>query len=145
MTTIAANREEMAADSKTTWGTVRSETRKISRIRGALVAAAGNVVRGRLFLDWYERGAEPDERPDLSPDRNGNGEFLAMVLDESGLWYYSERLVAVPLEDAWAVGSGQMPALAALRHGMSPKAAVEMALLVDNMSGPPVVVERLAE
>ena len=143
MTTIAANRYEMAADSRTTWGNIQSVSRKIVRVNGALIASAGSDENGRIFVDWYARGAKRDQEPEFDLGDDNEGRFEVLILDGSGLWWCSHRCVFVPVEDVWAIGSGMEVALAMLRSGKTPRKAVETALLVDADSGPPVVVERL--
>lgn len=133
----------MAADSRMTWGNIHSITHKIFRVRKAIVGCAGSDENGRIFVDWYARGALRNDKPEFDTGEDGADDFVALVLDRSGIYWFSDKLIPIPTEDKWAIGSGQDVALAALRYGMTPKEAVEFAMLVDSGTGPPVVVEKL--
>jgi hypothetical protein len=67
-----------------------------------------------------------------------------LVLSRSGLYLYDWQGIGVPVrEEFHAIGTGSAPALAALRYGMSPREAVEMAISVDVYSGGEVHEESL--
>ena len=145
MTTICADARVglMAADSRVSWGNIPSVTRKIHRIGNTLIGTAGSDENGRIFADWYAKGAKRNDEPTFDVGENGEEDFEALILDKSGLFWCSSKCVLVPVENIWAIGSGMQVALALLRSGRSPSEAVEAAITVDMGSGPPVVEERL--
>jgi ATP-dependent protease HslVU (ClpYQ) peptidase subunit len=141
MTTIACNRESMAADSRTSFGdgefTVVDD--KIERIGSALVGCAGSTPAIWRFLQWFrnqERGIDldSDKRPEFTED-----EFHAVVLNASGIfWYANSTYPSKIKEPFFAMGSGSQAAKAAMLCGKSPADAVAIALKCDKNSGPPV-------
>ncbi len=142
MSTIAANRSEMAADSQSTTGATRSRTprSKVQRINGHLVAAVGKTDVIPAFFEWYEKGRPKDDKPEVGES------FEALALTPEGLFQYYERLEPIGIvEDFWAIGQGSEIALGAMAAGASPERAVEIACELNIYTGPPVVVERLQE
>ena len=146
MTTIAANREMMAADSLTTIDDTRFQIskRKLHRLHQGLgnpehlVAASGQTRHIQRFIEWYSRFRPVDERPDLDED------FAALALTPEGLYYYDGGAYPFKVEGKyWAIGSGAEFALGAMAAGANPEQAVHAALRFDVGTGPPVVVERL--
>ena len=137
MTTIAANREMMAADSQAEMKNRSFHTRKISRVRGALIGTAGGAEVSRMFVHWYAFGADLSDRPQ-------GMDAVALVLDTNGLFVYEGNCYPVEITDEFmAIGSGAEVAVAAMMLGKSPKEAVAIACKVDLHTRPPVVVERL--
>ena len=107
MTTVAANRSEMAADSQGTRdsGLVvsRSEA-KVVRLAGDIVACQGTEDQIALFEDWYEGGRDPG----TAPTENLEDQFAALALTPEGRIFKWFRL-CVPcevFEDFIAFGSG---------------------------------------
>jgi hypothetical protein len=139
VTTIAANRECMAADSLANTDGRAFHTRKLYRVRGALIGISGGLDHGMMFVRWYAAGADLADRPK-------GLDASALALDRSGLYRYESECYPMPIEDGFAAsGSGAYAALAAMHMGATPKEAVEVACKVDVYTGPPVVVERLWE
>ncbi len=144
MTTIACNREEMAADSLTIIEDLRfGRNEKVRRVyRGLgnpshLVAGSGQSRHINRFLEWYGTFDAP-ERPDLGED------FAGLALTPEGIFYYDGGCYGVPMDlDYWAIGSGAQIALGAMAMGASPKEAVVIACGFDVGSGGPVRSERL--
>lgn len=142
MSTIAANRTHMAADSQSTAGQTKSRTprRKVQRINGHLVAAVGRTDAIPAFFEWYQKGRPKDDKPELGEA------FEALALTPEGLFQYYERLEPVEVvEESWAIGRGSEVALGAMAAGASPERAVQIACELNVYTGPPVVVERLRE
>jgi len=133
MTTIAADLETMAADSKCVLDGVSFQTPKIFRKRGVLIGTAGDSGPGNKFIEWY---GSKRKRPTLEAD----DEFEALVLTPKGLVYYGKDFEAVPITDGeFAIGSGSVAALTAMRvYGASPEEAVEAACQVDEGTEGPV-------
>ncbi len=88
VSTIAANRNEMAADSQSTAGSTKSRTPrpKFQRINGDLVAAVGSTDIIPRFFEWYKKGRPEDDKPDLGDS------FEALVLTPEGLFQYYKSL-----------------------------------------------------
>jgi hypothetical protein len=127
----------MATDSLANVSGLKFRTRKLYRIRGALVGLSGTMDEIVMFAHWYERGADLADRPQGIAG-------AALVLDASGLWRYESNCYPIPiLDDFAAAGSGASVALTAMRLGKTPEEAVALACEVDLYTGPPVVVERL--
>ncbi len=140
MTVIAANREMMAGDTRSTHDEIVVGThRKVHVVRDMLVGYAGCMDSGIMFLGWCKRGMGSRGKPgDLTP------EFTGLILDESGLYEYKGFLVPILIErDFWAIGSGAQAALGAMRMGADPAEAVEIACAIDLHSAGPITVERL--
>ena len=138
LTTVACNREEMAADSQVNVGnTVVGETTKVRRVRGDLVGTCGKTADGILFREWYEAGAV---RGDGGAGPKLDGDFVALILRPEGVFVSHDDYVLVPVERGeYAIGSGMDFALAAMRAGETPEGAVCIACDLDSGSGPPVV------
>ena len=137
MTTIAVNRKEMAADSRSSDDTVYYATEgKITRVGKDLIGACGNLDSISKFLHWYETKGD---MPDFEDD-----DFEAAALTHEGIFIYCNSCRPRKLIDPfYATGSGQQAALAAMHLGHCPRRAVEIAIRCDKNSGPPVVVLRL--
>lgn len=148
MTTIAANREMMVADSKVTVehkGLTYPAT-KIVRAGSRIVGASGDGGDCTRFLEWAKKdfkGAEPKWKSAGTDDC-----VFGLVLDADGIYVYSpgdpepEKVNA----DFFAVGSGGKAARAAMKLGLDPIKAVELCFEVDDFySGPPLQILKLNE
>lgn len=140
MTTIAADRESMAADSKVVVDGVSFKSTKIFRKGKALIATAGNCGAGNKFIAWY---GTKRKKPELKDDE----ELEALVLTRKGLVYYGNDLEPVTItDDRFAIGSGRDAALTAMRvYGATPEEAVEAACMIDEGTDGPVRVVRLED
>jgi ATP-dependent protease HslVU (ClpYQ) peptidase subunit len=140
VTTIAANRDEIAADSQGTRESgliVSYSDRKVRELGPArdIVACQGDEDSISLFEEWYANGARPDAVPDLEEN------FAALVLSQAGRLFKVYRL-CVPVEvreDFIALGSGDEVATGAMAAGASPREAVEIACKYNIWTGGPVV------
>lgn len=136
MTTIAASRNQMAADQRVTDGVRRFRGRKIRRIGDVVVGCAGSGPAIAKFLRWLESGKQ-DDPPKMGKD----DELEAIVLTPAGLFIYDTSLEAEEcLDPFYAVGTGAEAALGAMHMGADPRRAVEVAALVDNSTGGPIDV-----
>lgn len=127
----------MAADSLAANHSRKLTTRKLYRVRKAIVGFSGDLNHMVMFTYWYQKGADLSDRP---RDLDGG----ALVLDGSGIWRYESECYPFPILDEFAaIGSGGDAALAAMYMGATPAEAVEIACRVDLHTGPPVVVESL--
>jgi ATP-dependent protease HslVU (ClpYQ) peptidase subunit len=149
VTTIAANLEVMVADSKVTveHKGITYPATKIVRAGSRIVGASGHGGDCTRFLEWARKdfkGAAPKwHEPQGSEDS-----VLGLVLDSDGIYIYSpgdpepEKVNA----EFFAVGSGGKAARAAMKLGLDPVKAVELACEVDDFySGLPIQVLRLKE
>lgn len=141
MTTIACDRKSMAADSRTSWDADHVVVDdKIEIINGSIIGCAGSVPDIWKFLEWF-RSAGAVPRPELEGD-----DFLALELNESGLYLYMGSTYPSKVEDRFAAfGSGGMAAKAAMLCGKTAEQAVKIAILCDKNSGGPVRSVALAD
>lgn len=151
MTTIAANRELMASDSKVTldgFG-ISYPALKIFRGKDCVVGAAGDGENSTLLIEWAKNGFKAASRPKFrrKKDAADDADAVLLILRSSGLFLLTdsdsepERIEA----DFFAVGSGGLAARVAMMQGADPVRAVELACAVDDQSGLPVQVIRLNE
>lgn len=133
MTTIAANRKMMAADSKCSAGGQYFLTRKIERVGDALIGCCGSAADCAKFFAWYGKN---ESVPEIT-----QGEFNALVLTPRGLFLYESDCSPMEVKDKYyAIGSGAQGALVAMDKGDDPEAAVAAASKRDLFSGGPVDV-----
>lgn len=140
MTTIAADLNGMAADSKCCFGDIHFPVAKIIRLKdGSLLATAGTAT----YTGPFEAAMLAGETPKLKED-SPDTDFAALHLTKAGLFVYDcswhpDRV----LSGHCAIGTGAMVAMSYLLNGASPSVAVERACEVDNNSGLPVQTELL--
>lgn len=131
MTTIACNKDVMAADSQATASNRSSKVIKIFRVNGDIIGYSGTAEDGLIFAEWYKNKTSP---PELDSD------FGALVLTGDGTIYeYGSKLMKMEvLEDFYAIGSGSDIAMGAMSAGADPKQAVKIAARFDVYTGEPV-------
>jgi hypothetical protein len=139
MTTIAANREMMAADSLVVVGDLSFPSIKLVRFEDAIIGAAGDSDACHLFFEWWP--IREKSRFKLPKEF----ELEALVLTHSGLYRYGTTGKADVVSDGLcAIGSGASLAIASLDtqvkmgHSPDPRIAVEMACLRNPNSALPV-------
>lgn len=149
MTTIAANREVMVADSKVTveHKGITYPATKIVRVGGRIIGASGHAGDCTRFMEWGKKdfkGAVPKWVEAVGSE----DQVLGLVLDVDGIYIFSpgdpepEKVNA----EFFAVGSGGKAARAAMMLGCDPIKAVEIACAVDDFySGPPLQILPLKE
>lgn len=132
----------MAADTATFSGDlIPYHVKKIWRIRGALVAAAGRSALIMAFRDWYAAGVDvPFERD--TDDFNGlvvqpDGAVLRMDGQYGGFLRYD-----APFH---AIGSGMEILTGAMAAGATAPQAVEIAIKWSNYGAGGVQVETLED
>jgi hypothetical protein len=133
MTTIAANRKEMACDSRTSWdgGDFCTVSDKVERIGDSLVGCCGSVDAIFKFLEWFRKRGD---RPEFDADG-----FTAVELNAKGMWLYANSTYCSRVCDPFVtIGSGSMAAKAAMLCGHSPAEAVSVACKCDKHSAGPV-------
>lgn len=132
MTTIAANRRSMAADSKVTDGDTFYYTNKLHIIGESIIGVAGICAATNKFLEWFRAGC-PRDGPTLEEDDSVG--FSALVLNRSGLYVYSGCFEPDKLDDRYyAIGTGKQHAVGMMRLGHTPANAVRAAK-VDPCTG----------
>lgn len=144
MTTIAYRAGVMAADSRAYAGfnAPLGRKTKIRRLEdGTLVGCSSNQVGfGEAVLDWYTRGAKPDDVPKATEIN------LALLVVKPGgeaFYAYDGFNLSGPMTgDFFAVGSGALVAQGAMHYGATAERAVEIACKVDVWSGLPVITLR---
>lgn len=143
MTTIVCNRQGMAADTRCTGpGPMRHET-KIYRVGISLFGLAGHASLGFVLLDWLRSPRNRDRLYKLIPAEYRD-EVEIIELNPGGIVIWDGWGAGCRLnDDDYAIGSGGMSALAALRSGADLRASVRMAVGLDECSGEPIQVEYL--
>jgi 20S proteasome alpha/beta subunit len=144
MTTIAITREAMAADTRVITGGSFYHANKIFRIGQSLVGTAGDGFACLAFVEWFK---SPRRNPQVLHKMFGDtdrDEIIVAELNPSGIhlwngWGYPEKIN----DPYYAIGSGGMVALEALRNGADPDDAVRRAVAHDEATGAPVQLEYL--
>lgn len=135
MTTIVANLECMAADQRCTGGGPMCHVKKIHRIGDSLFGIAGDSMLGLHIIKWLSGKRDPAHLYKLIPDAY-RSDVDVLELSPTGLAFWNGWGVRLPLLDAtFAIGSGAMSALQALRMNCNPQEAVLQAMKLDEMSG----------
>jgi hypothetical protein len=147
MTTIVANLEGMAADTRCSIeGSVFYHAPKIFRIGNSLFGTAGDGMMCLVMVEWLQTTGRSKhalykhwtENTDRSAcwliELRSPGELY--VWDG---WGVPEKI----LDKRYAIGSGQMAALAAYDRGASLEEAVKAGTNLDQYSGSPIHVEML--
>lgn len=124
MSVVAWDGKTLAADCQVTSNGMRYLSKKIFKLEnGSLVAVVGAVAEGLEILDWFKRGARPEDFP---RDRERSA---MLIVVESG---QVRECSGVPIwidvcEPFMAWGSGKEFAMGAMAMGASAREAVEVA------------------
>lgn len=145
MTTIVANLECMAADTRVSLdGSPYYHATKIFRIGDSLFGTAGDGMMGLIMIEWLKgprknRAALYKHWADYERSC-----FILLELNPTGLYLWDGWAIPEKLNDTrYAVGSGAPAALGAMDNGRSPEDAVRTSIRLDQYSGDPVQVEFL--
>jgi len=134
MTTVAANRHGMAADSRINTSDLHYRADKVFRVGNAIAGGCGETALVEAWVEWLRDGSR-GRKPNMERD----ADFAGLYLDSSGLYHVDWSCRLTPVNDPFfAIGSGAMAALAAMHCGKSPVEAVTVACMVDVNSGLPV-------
>ena len=147
MTTVAANRDSMAADSQVSWdGSKGFSTPKIFRIGTSLYGIAGDNY-SNVFIEWAEGGFNIKKKPNWGPKELEDIDFDVLELSPQGLWLWGAHLTRIKLkDDNYAIGSGSKFALVFMRKmNLSPEQAVLECCEFDDYTKGPVDVLYLKE
>lgn len=149
MTTIAATLEGIAGDrmvwveSKHIW----YPAKKIRRIKGAVIGAAGDAGDCTRLMDWAEGGFNEKKKPKFSEEPGTEDEAILLMVKEDGIYMmsstdpYPEQVAG----DFYAIGSGGKAAHAALYAGKTLLEAMDIAHAIDPYTRPPFDLELLKE
>ena len=134
MTTIAFRDGVMACDSRMTGGYIAVCRSKVVVGRDCLVGFCGDPIAaygGAMYL-----AGEIQDRP----QSNDSDDVTFLVWRDGRLYLADSSLRELPLDGNkyFAIGSGEQAAIVAMHMGASAKEAVQMAIRVDENSGPPV-------
>jgi ATP-dependent protease HslVU (ClpYQ) peptidase subunit len=145
MTTIAVDRKLgcMAADTRVSTGGAHYHANKIFRIGTSLFGTAGDGDMGLVMVDWLKTARNRNVLYKQLADYE-RSEVWLIELNPGGIclwtgWGVQERIN----DERYAIGSGQLAALAALDSGKDPESAVMGATHYDQYSGAPIQVEWL--
>lgn len=111
---------------------------KVYRVGAVLIGGSGDNASVTQFVEWYKsnRAVKP----------KFNDFFVALVLSEAGLQYWSQTLIPDTIERGFhAVGSGGNCALGAMMAGASCLEAVRIACQVDTNSGGDLRTHKLTQ
>ena len=144
MTTIAANLECMAADTRVTVdGGVPYPATKIFRVGQSLFGTAGHGDMCLVMIDWLKSNRNRSVLYKLWGDYERD-EISLMELNPKGLFLWTGWGVPEQIRAKhFAIGSGQQAALKGLDGGESPEEAVKSAINYDIYTANPVQVEYL--
>jgi len=135
MTTIVANLECMAADQRCTSGGPICHTQKLHRIGDSVFGFAGDAMLALILVKWLGTKRDPLQLYKLIPEAHRDSVDV-LELSPKGLAFWNGWGVPMPLLDqAYAIGSGAMSALQAVRLGKSPEEAIHLAPPLDECSG----------
>lgn len=143
MTTIAANLECMAADTRVSNEGVHWHANKIFRIGDSLFGTAGDGFMCLVMIQWLKGPRSRQALYKQWADYERSNLWL-LELNKDGLFVWDGWGVPEKLnEKRFAIGSGQQAAMKGLDSGESPEDAVKGAINYDQYSGEPLQVEYL--
>lgn len=135
MTTIVANLECMAADQRCTGAGPMCHVSKIHRIGDSLFGFAGDAILAQHIIKWLGTKRDVGQLYKLIPESQRDS-IDVLELSSQGLAFWNGWGVRLPILDAtFAIGSGAMAALQALRLNSSPAEAILHAMALDECSG----------
>jgi hypothetical protein len=143
MTTIVANLECMAADTRVVNEGPMYHAAKIFRVGDSLFGTAGDAFMSLAFLDWLATKRNVVALRKLF-EHEDKASFVVLELSPEGLrlwngWGVPEKL----FDKAYSIGSGSMSAMNAMRRDNNPEDAVRSTMPLDENTGGEVQVEYL--
>jgi hypothetical protein len=129
----------VVTDSMISDGDMKWTVGKVERINGTLYGTCGDAIDGEKFYEWVRKGRR-GRKPKLDED-----EFNALALNETGLFWFDNKLHPMQMKEPFAIGSGGKACRAALKAGADIVRAVEIVCEVDAGSSLPVQIYRLDE
>ncbi len=146
MTTIACNRECMAADSRCSDESgISFPVQKIFRVGESLFGTAGLASMGLVMIEWLNTARNRQQLYKQWSEENYYREEIWLIeLNPRGIFLWDGWGVAEKvLLDKFSIGSGMKAAIALLNKDMSPEDAVRGAIECDIYTKDPVQVEYL--
>jgi hypothetical protein len=135
MTTIVANLECMAADQRVTSSGPICHVKKLRRIGKSIFGFSGDVMLALIMIEWLNGKRDRAQLHKLIPDAHRDSVDL-LELSPEGLHFWNGWGVRMAILDAtYAIGSGAMPALTALRMNCTPQQALLHSPPLDECSG----------
>jgi hypothetical protein len=143
MTTIVANLECMAADTRVVNEGPIYNANKIFRVGESLCGTAGDAFASLAFLDWFGGKRNIQALRKLF-EHEDKASFVILELNPQGLflwngWGFSEALH----NKSYAIGSGSMSAMNSMLRNESPEEAVRSTFPLDENTGGAVQIEYL--
>ncbi|MFZ6813556.1 hypothetical protein ACO0K3_03745 [Undibacterium sp. Rencai35W] len=135
MTTIAWDGKTLAADKRCTSDGVISVVTKLYKVKGCLLAAAGDFDRIQEMIHWFRKGCMPSNLPLFQRD---NADFVGLIVirPDKKIYRYDRGPYPHKYESPTiAIGSGGNFALAAMHLGCTAVDAVRVACEFDCYSG----------
>lgn len=135
MTVIAWDGQTLAADKRSTMGSLIRSCTKIFKHNGELLGYAGSAAFGEHMLDWYKNGADPKDFPIGQRDKDDCVDLLVIKADGSIQQFQRTPFPIAYTDHTFAIGSGRDFALAAMALGCNATAAVELTCTLDCACG----------
>lgn len=133
MTTIIWMPGLLAADRRVS-GSMTYVTNKLTVSGKYALAIAGDMAAALVLRDWFIKGADPDNFPDVPQEEENLAELL--VADKDGARIYSRFPVAETFDMPFlALGSGSMAAMGAIKMGATIQEAMSIAASCDYGTG----------
>ena len=145
MTTIAANRECLSADTRVVNGSSYYHAPKIFRVGTSLIGTAGDGFACLAFVEWFKSPRRnPQTLHRMFGETTDRDAIWIVELNPAGIHFWNGwGCPETILDDCFAVGTGGMAALEAMRRGATPEEAVLAATKHDENSGAPIQTEWL--
>ena len=134
MTTIAWDGVLLAADRLMVNNGVRGWTRKLFWHGDHALAITGNLSIGMEMVAWWQDGADPSKFPASNRDLN-EGATLVVATPGTDLRIYESTPYPFTAKAPYALGSGSMAAMAAMKHGANAAGAILTAAEIDIHTG----------
>jgi hypothetical protein len=143
MTTVAANLQEMAADSACCGEGAIALVTKLHRIGDSIFGEAGGAFEALRMIEWL-KGKRDRRALDKLPSDFDRDSILLLELAPDGLALWNGWGVRMKLKNQfYAIGSGGMSAVMAMKQGKSPADAVTLVPEFDEYTRGPVDVMKL--
>ena len=144
MTTVAFNRECIAADTRVVTGGPFYHADKLFRVGNSILGTVGDGFACLGFLAWFRSATRnPGQLHKMFAEHDRDSIIVAEI-NPGGIYLWNGWGFAEKINDPYyAIGSGAMAALEAMRDGKNPEEAVRRAIAHDENTGSPVQVEYL--
>jgi ATP-dependent protease HslVU (ClpYQ) peptidase subunit len=143
MTTVCANLKEMAADSACCGDGAVALVTKLHRIGDSIFGEAGGAFEALLIIEWL-KGKRDRRLLNKMPEAFDRDSILILELAPDGLALWNGWGVRMKIKNEfYAIGSGGMSAVMALKQGKTPAEAVTMVPEFDEYTRGPVDVLKL--